>query len=612
MQFSKFILIVTVVLWITSACSSPPAESTGSAAAVSNQPIEVATAAETSTATAERDDDAETSERPAGWGEESHSNKADPNYDIVFPQDKVNEITITIDPEDWAAMQANMIELYGEPGTRGGRGGPGGGGPPGANFGQNNEPLPEDFQRPGNSNSEAEENGSPAGDPPPAGFAPPELAEGNPPGQAFGRSGGGGPGGFGGPGFGGGENPMWVPATLEFDGNIWTNVGVRYKGNSSLMSSWNSGSSNLPLKLDFDEFEDIYPEIDNQRFYGFKQLSLANDFGDSTYMNNAITYDLLEAAGLAASETGYYNITLDYGEGPVDLGLYTAVEVPDDTAIEHYFGDDKGNIYEGDGGGASLAEGTFDQIETSFQKENNEDEADWSDIENLYNVLHSPQRTTDPEAWRSDLEAVFDVNSFLKWLALSATIQHWDTYGGMSHNFYLYHNPATDQLTWFSWDHNQVLGGSGGPGGGGGGPRPMPVGDPSAQAEPSAEDGTTQTEPSPAEEANPRAEGRGRGGPGGGRSSSLDKADVGDNWPLIRYLLDDPTYYDLYMDYLAEINRDVFIPDQLAEKYQDLAELIGPYVAKEDGLESFENAVQSLTERTYERAEAVASFLSTR
>lgn len=36
------------------------------------------------------------------------------------------------------------------------------------------------------------------------------------------------------------------------------------------------GDSKLPLKLDFDEFEDDYPEIENQRFYGFKQLSLAN------------------------------------------------------------------------------------------------------------------------------------------------------------------------------------------------------------------------------------------------------------------------------------------------------------------------------------------------
>jgi spore coat protein CotH len=70
------------------------------------------------------------------------------------------------------------------------------------------------------------------------------------------------------------ENPTWVPATIEFEGNTWTNVGVRYKGNSSLTSGWRSGTLKLPLKLDFDEFEDDYPEIDDQRFYGFKQFDL--------------------------------------------------------------------------------------------------------------------------------------------------------------------------------------------------------------------------------------------------------------------------------------------------------------------------------------------------
>ena len=54
---------------------------------------------------------------------------------------------------------------------------------------------------------------------------------------------------------------MWVPATIEFEGNTWTNVGVRYKGNSSLTSGWRGGTLKLPLKLDFDEFEDHHPEM---------------------------------------------------------------------------------------------------------------------------------------------------------------------------------------------------------------------------------------------------------------------------------------------------------------------------------------------------------------
>ena len=57
---------------------------------------------------------------------------------------------------------------------------------------------------------------------------------------------------------------MWVPATVEFEGQTWTGVGVRYKGNSSLASGWRSGALKLPLKLDFDEFEDEVPAIEHE------------------------------------------------------------------------------------------------------------------------------------------------------------------------------------------------------------------------------------------------------------------------------------------------------------------------------------------------------------
>ena len=371
----------------------------------------------------------------------------------------------------------------------------------------------------------------------------------------------------GGGGFGGGdmtpENPMWVEATIEFEGNTWEHVGIRYKGNSSLTSGWREGTLKLPFKFDFDEFEDEYPEIDNQRFYGFKQLSLANGHNDSSFLRDAVTYDILAEAGLPAAETAFYEIILDYGEGQESLGLYTMIEVIDDTVVEREFGSDDGNIYEGDGSGVSLAVSTFDQIEESFEKENNEDEADWSDIEALYDVLHSEQRTADPDAWRESLEAIFDVDNFLEWLAISAVVEHWDTYGSMTHNFYLYNNPETGQLSWISWDHNETF--------------------PSGQT-------------------------NGRGG--GGRGVSLDKADVDENWPLIRYLLDDPVYYDLYLTYLAETIDGPLNADQMAEKFQTMADLIAPYAAADVGEETFETAVQGLMDYAYQRVDEVASFLS--
>lgn len=576
------ILLMTVALV---GCAPAEASKTGSATtttgsanttntnAVTSQ-VETAPTTDATNAVPVVEEESE-EERPAGWTTESHSNDVDPNYAVVFPQGKVNEITFIVEPEAWEAMQANMVELYGEPGIRGGPSGdqPGDFAPP------NGFEPPADGERP-------QGFAPPANGERPEGFAPPADGE-----RPEGRG-----------GLGSRENPMWITATVEFEGNTWTNVGLRYKGNSSLSSGWNSGSLKLPFKLDFDEFEDAYPEIDNQRFFGFKQLSLANGFNDSSFMRDAVTYDLLEEAGLVAAETAFYEVYIDYGEGLVDLGLYTMIEVIDDTVVERYFGDDDGNIYEGDGAGVSLAEGTLDQIESSFEKENNEDEADWSDIEALYNVLHADLRATDPAAWRAELESVFDVDTFLHWLALSAVIGHWDTYGSMSHNFYLYDDPATGQLTWISWDHNMTMSG-GGPGGG----VPGEGGPMIENGAPPARENTEDTGNAPNNDD--RMPPGGREGRGPGRSTSLDKADVGENWPLIRYLLDDPTYYAEYVAYVESAGTELFAPDKMTVEFQTLADLIRPYAATEIGETEFDAAVQQLIDFANTRAEAVTTFL---
>ena len=506
--------------------------------------------------------------RPEGWSDETHSNDVDPNYDVVFPQDAVNTLTITITPEQWVAMQANMTEILGEAGM--GQGGFGGMGRPGGDF------APPEGMAPPEGGVPPEDGTLPEGAEPPTGTR-------TPPEGGFTRPEGGPGGGMGGNVDMVSETPMWVEATIEFDGNTWTNVGIRYKGNSSLTSAWSSGSLKLPFKLDFDEWEDAYPAIDNQRFFGFQQLSFANGFSDATYLRETLTYDLMQDAGLAAGETAFYEVILDYGEGSVSLGIYTAVEVIDDTVIENAFGDDRGNIYEADGAGVSLAEGTFDQIADSFEKENNEDEADWSDIEALYAALHADTRTTDPEQWRADLEAVFDVDTFLNWLAVGAVVMNWDTYGAMAHNYYLYNNPETGQLVWLPWDHNMTLGSGGGMAG--------------------------RNDAGGRGDTGDIGQAGGPGGMGGRSNVSLDKADVGEDWPLIRFLLDDPVYNERYLTFLAQASES-FDAAALTARIEALAEMLRPVVAAAGEEAQFDAAVTQLIATVAERDTAVSDFLA--
>lgn len=358
------------------------------------------------------------------------------------------------------------------------------------------------------------------------------------------------------------ENPVFVPGDVYYDGKQWYRVGVRFKGNSSLASTWSQGNMKLSFKLDFDEFEDDYPQVDNQRFYGFKQLSLKNNFNDQSFLREKVAGDIFRNVGLAGAHTAFYAVYVDHGEGPVYFGLYTLVEEVDDTVYETQFANDEGNLYKPDGDGASFASGTFSEDE--FIKETNEDEADWSDIQNLFTVLHAGNRTTDAATWRDNLEAVFDTDVFLKYLATNTVIQNWDTYGRMTHNYFLYNNPDNGLLTWIPWDNNEAL----------------------------------QT---------------------GNRGGSLPLNFSGLNsseWPLIGYLYADDVYKAQYDAYVEEVINGVFDEATVQATYTTYATLIEPYATTEtsgytflSNSSQFQTAVNTLRTHATQRAAAVDAYL---
>jgi hypothetical protein len=246
-------------------------------------------------------------------------------------------------------------------------------------------------------------------------------------------------------------------------------------------------------------------------------------------LRETLAADAFREFGVPAAQTAFYQVYVDTGDGPVYFGLYTMVEAVDDTVIEVQFEDDDGNLYKPEGNGASFALGTFN--ERDFDKESNADEADWSDIRALYEILHSEQRTSDPAGWRARLEAVLDVDGFLRWLAANTVMQNWDAYGRIGHNYFLYHDPTTDQLTWIPWDLNSSL----------------------------------------------------RSNLGNHRAPSLSLDEITEDWPLIRYLLDDEQYHTRYTAYVRRVSESALEPEALAAKCRELHALIEPYVVGEGG-----------------------------
>ncbi len=341
---------------------------------------------------------------------------------------------------------------------------------------------------------------------------------------------GGGPPGGGPPGPGDlddTEDPIWVEVTVDFNGHTWEHVAMRYKGNSSLRSAWQSGVKKLAFRLTFDKYEDDYPELMDQRFYGFKKMTFSNGYKDSSLIRDKVAADIFRDGGVVAARGAFARVFVDMGSGPVYFGLYTMIEDPSNRLLDTQFADDSGNMYKPEGDGA-----TFEQfVEDDFEKKTNEDEPDFSDVIATIDALNASRN--DAASWRQGLETYFNVTEFLRALAINQIMVNWDSYGCMTHNFYIYGDPDDNgRLRWIPWDLNESL---------------MAGGMPGCNA----------------------------------TSIMLDQ--VGSGWPLIRFLLDDSVYRQMYIDELQAALDGPFAGDKIQTRMEAYHDLIAPYVVGAEG-----------------------------
>ncbi|NNE26265.1 MAG: hypothetical protein HKN09_05440, partial [Saprospiraceae bacterium] len=130
-------------------------------------------------------------------------------------------------------------------------------------------------------------------------------------------------------------------------------------------------------------------------------------------------------AGLPSCRSSYAEVYVD----EVFRGVYSITEMIDKTFLNHYYGSDEGSLYKGDFGFRGLSvkveEGNMDAFDN----------------------------------WKRNLQVgklhqYINLDHYLKQLAIDILIGDWDSYAYGRHNFYIYHEPTSEQLHFINWDHN--------------------------------------------------------------------------------------------------------------------------------------------------------------
>ena len=128
----------------------------------------------------------------------------------------------------------------------------------------------------------------------------------------------------------------YVKADITIDDKTIKNVGIRAKGNSSLQQvASNDETDRFSFKINFSEY------IDDQNFYGLEKMVLNNMIGDTTYLKEYMSYDVMEFLDINTPAYCFANIKINNE----DWGLYLAVETLEEDYLERYYGKDYGNLY---------------------------------------------------------------------------------------------------------------------------------------------------------------------------------------------------------------------------------------------------------------------------
>ena len=172
------------------------------------------------------------------------------------------------------------------------------------------------------------------------------------------------------------ESEEYSSCNVVIDGELIKNVGIRGKGNTSLSSVRNSGSSRYSFKVEFDQYDKT------KSYHGLDKLCLNNIIQDNTYMKDYLAYTLMKNFGVDAPLCSFVYITVN-GE---DWGLYLAVEAIEDSFLERNYGSNYGDLYKPDsmsfGGGGPGNGKNFsmtDFINENTESDDNEDDDEGSD-----------------------------------------------------------------------------------------------------------------------------------------------------------------------------------------------------------------------------------------
>lgn len=217
-------------------------------------------------------------------------------------------------------------------------------------------------------------------------------------------------------------------------------VGFRLRGNTSRYSQKKS------FKVSFNTFSP------GRKFYGIEKMNLNGEHNDPSIIRSHLTWNILRQMKVPASRSNHVDV---YINGRY-YGLYINVEHIDEEFIESRFGNNLGNLYKclNPANLTYLGSNPDDYKNNNYELRTNLEQDDYSDLIGFISTLNNSTSAEFP----ADIEPIFNVNGFLRYLAVEVFTGHWDAYSWNANNYYLFNNVFTGKFEFIPYDVDNTFG----------------------------------------------------------------------------------------------------------------------------------------------------------
>ena len=265
-----------------------------------------------------------------------------------------------------------------------------------------------------------------------------------------------------------------VEADFEFSDDLGTvsidQIGIRTRGNMSRDRIIDEeGNPQLQsFKLSFHENYD--PKNEKRTVFELEEIDLkSNRNWDPTYLTEKFSLDLFSSFGLYAAETTLVKFKISIGEETYDYGIFTAFEPIDDNFIKRRLTkeESQGNLYKSlwqKFGPANLGYPVQNRAigikredinyRPSYDLKTNKVEEDHRNLNTFIKEINQKSGTE----FYTYIEENFEVDLFLRYLAVGVLLGNPDDYRAMGNNYYLYQNSSSSKWVLIPYDYDHGMG----------------------------------------------------------------------------------------------------------------------------------------------------------